>query len=210
MNDTVTPFGVVGRMCFQKIPIPFLNVTFNTTAIQKQLCLGLCACNLKQRSITIFFDHRKEHASTRGLTQHSTVPSCKTLLDQSLPPSTGICWINHDGVSQSNAFKGNGRVADWQDGDINCMIIKHVTNTCKETLAPSFFGSGLGFGPIFFINSCYYKFDALTEYDWPVRDPCGKGELNQLNGVAEPRGNIFIHLLMNINCSPMGNFSCQW
>ena len=72
------------------------------------------------------------------------------------------------------------------------------------------FGSGLGFGLIFFIHSCYYKFDTLTEYDWPVRDPCEKGELDQLNGIAEPRGNILIHLLMNINCSPMCNFSCQW
>ena len=41
----------------------------------------------------------------RGLTQYSTIPSCKTLLDQSLPPSTGIYWINPEGVSQSNAFK---------------------------------------------------------------------------------------------------------
>ena len=88
---------------------------------------------------------------------------------------------------------GNGSLVDWQDGDINCMIIKHVTNTCKETPAPSFFGSGLGFGPIFFIHSRYYHFDTLTEYDWPVSDPCGKGELDQLNSVAEPRGNIFIH-----------------
>ena len=88
---------------------------------------------------------------------------------------------------------GNGSLVDWQDGGINCMIVKHVTNTCKETPAPSFFGSGLGFGPIFFIHSCCYNFDTLTEYDWPVSDPCGRGELDQLNGVAEPRGNIFIH-----------------
>ena len=81
---------------------------------------------------------------------------------------------------------GNGSLVDWQDGDINCMIIKYVTNTCKETPATSFFG------PIFFIHSRYYHFDTLTEYDWPVHDPCGKGELNQLNGVAEPHGNIFI------------------
>ena len=64
MNDTATPFGLLGRMCFQKLPIPSLNVTLNTTAIQKQPFLGLCACNLKQRSRTILFDYRKKHAST--------------------------------------------------------------------------------------------------------------------------------------------------
>ena len=62
MNDTATLFCELGRMSYQKIPIPSLNVTFNTTAIQKQLFLGLCAYNLKQSSETIFFDHRKEHA----------------------------------------------------------------------------------------------------------------------------------------------------
>ena len=86
---------------------------------------------------------------------------------------------------------------DWQYGDINCTIIKHVTNTCKDTPAPSLFGNGLDFGPMFFIHEnglyyLYYYFDTLTEYQWPVHDPCGQEELNQLNGVAEPHGNIFI------------------
>ena len=79
---------------------------------------------------------------------------------------------------------GNGSLVDWQDGDIICMIMKYVTNTCKETPAPSFFG------PTFFIHSRYYHFDTLTENDWPVHDPCGKGEFNQLNGVAEPHGTF--------------------
>ena len=261
MNDTATPFGVLGRMCFQKIPILSLNVTFNTAALQKQLFLGLCACNLKQRLITILFDHRKEHASTPWINPAFTSVGGWTLVlsysftnyslfrDRSnaiTPRTNWPVWFYkyvHVPVSSTPSLNetyykavnfslwkklgrqiliksninnwlvsdpGNGSVVNWQDGDINCMIIKYVTNTCKETSAPSFFGSGLGFGPIFFIHSCYYNSNNLTEYDWPVSDPCGKGELDQLNGVAEPRGNIFIHMLMNINCSPMCNFSCQW
>ena len=90
---------------------------------------------------------------------------------------------------------GNGSVVNWQDGDINCMIIKYVTNTCKETSAPSFFGSGLGFGPIFFIHSCYYNSNNLTEYDWPVSDPCGKGELDQ--DFAFSQSQIFFNEVEN-------------
>ena len=90
---------------------------------------------------------------------------------------------------------GNGSLVDWQYGDINCTIIKHVTSTCKDTPAPSVFDRFPGSGPIFFDHVFfffYYYFDTLTEYDWPVHDPCGKSEPNQLNGVAEPHGNIFI------------------
>ena len=44
---------------------------------------------------------------------------------------------------------GNGSLVDWQYGDINCTIIKHVTSTCKDTPAPSVFDGFPGSGPIF-------------------------------------------------------------
>ena len=81
MNDTAAPFGVLGGMCFQKIPILSLNVTFNTTAIQKQLFfLDLYAYSLKQSSVTIFFDHRKEQACTPWIN-----PAFSSLIVQDSP-----------------------------------------------------------------------------------------------------------------------------
>ena len=87
---------------------------------------------------------------------------------------------------------GTGSLVDWQDGDINCRIIKYVTATCRETLAPSLLIVSAGYGPIFLNTNLYYYFDGYTGHSWPTHDPCGQNWSNHLKGVAEPHGNIFI------------------
>lgn len=87
---------------------------------------------------------------------------------------------------------GNGNLVDWQGGDINCQIIKHVTDTCKQTPAPSVLKVGSGYGPKFLNSKLYYYFEGYTGRSWPTHDPCGRNNPNQLKGVAEPHGNIFI------------------
>ena len=87
---------------------------------------------------------------------------------------------------------GTGSLVDWQDGDINCRIIKYVTATCRETLAPSVLKVSTGNGPKFLNTQLYYYFDGYTGRSWPTHDPCGQNWSNHLKGVAEPHGNIFI------------------
>ena len=167
-----------------------------------QLFLGLCAYNLKQSSETIFFDHRKEHACTPDGPVQVPVSTTPPLNETDYNAVNFSLWkkLGRQILIKSNINNwlvcdpGNGSLVDWQYGDINCTIIKHVTSTCKDTPAPSVFDRFPGSGPIFFdhVFFFYYYFDTLTEYGWPVHDPCGKSEPNQLNGVAEPHGNIFI------------------
>ena len=87
---------------------------------------------------------------------------------------------------------GTGSLVEWQDGDINCRIIKYVTATCRETLAPSVLKVSTGYGPKFLNTKLYYYFDGYTGNSWPTHDPCGQNWSNHLKGVAEPHGNIFI------------------
>ena len=75
---------------------------------------------------------------------------------------------------------------------MSCQIIKHVTDTCNDTPAPSTFSPSQGFGPTFSASGLYYYFDGFTGENWPTHDPCGRNQPNQLKGVAEPHGNIFI------------------
>ena len=91
---------------------------------------------------------------------------------------------------------GTGSLVDWQEGDVNCQIVKHVTNTCRDASAPSKFSLSTGYGPMLNINSArlniYYYFDCHTGKHWPTHDPCGANSQNQLKNIVNPHGNIFI------------------
>ncbi|KAJ7376712.1 hypothetical protein OS493_033336 [Desmophyllum pertusum] len=91
---------------------------------------------------------------------------------------------------------GTGSLVDWQEGDVSCQIVKHVTDTCKDKSAPSKFSPSPGYGPMFYtsryFNSTYYYFDGFTGNHWPTHDPCGKNQGNHVKNVVSPHGNIFI------------------
>ena len=91
---------------------------------------------------------------------------------------------------------GTGSLVDWQDGDVSCQIVKHVTTTCNDKPAPGMFARIQGYGPMLYStgywNSTYYYFDGYTGKNWPTHDPCGKNSANHLKNIADPHGNVFI------------------
>lgn len=91
---------------------------------------------------------------------------------------------------------GTGSLVDWQEGEVSCKVVKHVTNTCTSALAPSKISPSKGYGPKLYRDSewysLYYYFDGYTGKDWPSHDPCGKSKSNHLKNVVNPRGNIYI------------------
>ena len=92
---------------------------------------------------------------------------------------------------------GNGSLVDWQEGDVHCRIVRHVTNTCKETPAPSLLIIyQTDTGPMFKMSASqydiYYFFDGYTVKHWPVHDPCGRNNDDNLEIVLNPFGNIFV------------------
>ena len=91
---------------------------------------------------------------------------------------------------------GSGSLVDWQEGDVSCRIVKHVTDTCKDKLAPGKFSPSKGYGPMFYTSTyfggTYYYFDGYTSENWPTHDPCGLNHGNQERNVVNPHGNIFI------------------
>ena len=93
----------------------------------------------------------------------------------------------------------NGSVVDWQEGYINCSIIKHVTGPSHE-LVPSRFSPNQNnsYGPLLCMtkryNSTNYYFDGHTENHRPTHDPLGGNSPNQKKNVANPHANIFIRV----------------
>ena len=92
---------------------------------------------------------------------------------------------------------GNGSLVDWQEGDVNCTIIKHVIDLSHEVVPFKFSPYHHDrYGPLFYLsegsNSFYYYFDGYTRKHWPTHDPLGTNGPNQKKNVPDPHGNIFI------------------
>ena len=75
-------------------------------------------------------------------------------------------------------------------GSVTCKLVKQVSKQCAGVVPKSF--SSTFWGPVLDADSLYYFFDGDTNGFWPVHDPCGKNQANQLKGVANPHGNIFV------------------
>ena len=93
---------------------------------------------------------------------------------------------------------GNGSLVDWQEGDVNCTIIKQVTDPSHEVVPSKFSTLQYWYGPLFSwsepSHNLYYYFDVYTGQDWPTHDPLGGNSPNQKKNVANPHGNIFIRV----------------
>ena len=92
---------------------------------------------------------------------------------------------------------GSGSLVDWQEGDVNCTIIKHVTDPSHEVVPSKFSPDQQNrYGPLFYVSehsgSFYYYFDGYTGQHWPTHDPLGTNSPNQKKNVPDPHGNIFI------------------
>ena len=86
--------------------------------------------------------------------------------------------------------EGTGSLVEQKAGSITCKLVKQVSKQCAGVVPKSF--SLDSYGPYLSSSSLYYYFDGSTTVAWPTHDPCGGNQANQLKGVANPHGNIFV------------------
>ena len=86
--------------------------------------------------------------------------------------------------------EGTGSLVRQKAGSITCKLVKQVSKQCAGVVPKRF--SQRSYGPYLASSSLYYYFDGNTHNSVPVHDPCGKDRANQLNGVTNPHGNIFV------------------
>ena len=107
----------------------------------------------------------------------------RTIGNQALIKSNINNWI----ACQENS----GSIVRQKAGSLSCKLVKQVSQQCAGVVPTSL--TVHSNGPyLSSSNGIYYHFDGRTSNDWPVHDPCGKTQLNQLKSVANPHGNIFI------------------
>ena len=85
--------------------------------------------------------------------------------------------------------EGTGSLVEQKKGSITCKLVKQVSRKC--TSVPTSFQS-YSRGPAVNHASHFYYFDGDTRSNSPTHDPCGKNQPNQLKGVVNPHGNIFV------------------
>ncbi|XP_078343466.1 uncharacterized protein LOC144629140 isoform X1 [Oculina patagonica] len=88
--------------------------------------------------------------------------------------------------------EGTGSIVQHKAGSITCKLVKQVSNQCAGVV-PNYWGL-VSYGPYtgFSGSEVYYFFNGNEGSNWPMHDPCGKAQANQLKGVANPHGNIFV------------------
>ena len=86
--------------------------------------------------------------------------------------------------------EGSGSLVMQKAGSLSCKLVKQVSKRCAGVV-PKSIGMDSN-GPYLSSSSLYYYFDGNTSGNWPTHDPCGRNQANQVNGVVNPHGNIFL------------------
>ena len=132
------------------------------------------------------------NANTRVST---TVPLSEThyeAMDFALWRTIGNQVLIKSNINNWIACKeGSGSIVRQKAGSLSCKLVKQVSQQCAGVVPTSIVLSG--HGPHLSSTSLYYYFEgSITSSNWPTHDPCGKDQVNQLTGVANPHGNIFV------------------
>ncbi|XP_078343474.1 uncharacterized protein LOC144629147 isoform X2 [Oculina patagonica] len=133
-------------------------------------------------------------ASSANTRVSTTVPLSEThyeAMNFTLWHTIGKEFLIKSNINNWIACKeGTGSIVQQKAGSITCKLVKQVSKQCAGVVPSSL--TLHSYGPVIRASSNYYYFDGNTGDNWPTHDPCGKNQPNQLKGVANPHGNIFV------------------
>jgi hypothetical protein len=138
------------------------------------------------------------YPASSGTTVSTTIPTSPSTTTGAMPflrwRTIGTEWLVTSTINNwVRCTPGTGSLVTLTGGSITCSVERVVVNTC--ILAPYNVGVGgtaNANGPSLNARNFYYYFDGSTAANWPTHDPCGTNSPNQLDGVADPRGAIYV------------------
>ena len=86
--------------------------------------------------------------------------------------------------------EGSGSLVMQKSGSLSCKLVKQVSKQCAGVVPKSI--TMHSHGPYLSSANTYYYFDGSTGGGCPTHDPCGRNQANQVKGVVNPHGNIFV------------------
>ena len=124
----------------------------------------------------------------------ATVPLSEThyeAMNFALWRSIGKEFLIKSNINNWIACKdGSGSLVMQKAGSLYCKLVKQVSKQCAGAVPKSIVMDSSG--PYLNSANLYYFFDGNTGGNWPTHDPCGKNQVNQVKGVVNPHGNIFV------------------
>ena len=155
-----------------------------------------------------FTDYKNFGSSSNAVTPHptwtasgadtrvsTTVPLSEThyeAMDFALWRTVGNQTLMKSNINNWIACEeGTGSIVRQKAGSLSCKLVKQVSQQCHGKV-PTSFRTSNSYGPILDRGSAFYFYDGSTSGSYPTHDPCGQDQLNQLAGVANPHGNIFV------------------
>ena len=86
--------------------------------------------------------------------------------------------------------EGSGSLVMQKAGSLSCKLVQQVPKQCAGVVPKSITMDSRG--PVLSSANAYYYFDGSTSGNWPTHDACGRNQANQVKGVVNPHGNIFV------------------
>ena len=87
--------------------------------------------------------------------------------------------------------EGSGSLVMQKSGSLSCKLVKQVSKQCAGRVVPKSI-TMYSYGPYLNSASHFYFFDGSTRTNAPTHDPCGRNQANQVKGVVNPHGSIFV------------------
>ena len=129
---------------------------------------------------------------------HTRVSTTVTLSETHYEAMSFALWrsIGKEFLIKSNinnwiaCKEGSGSLVMQKSGSLSCKLVKQVSKQCAGVVPKSI--TMPSNGPSLNTASHNYYFESSTGGGWPTHDPCGRNQANQVKGVVNPHGNIFV------------------
>jgi hypothetical protein len=130
-----------------------------------------------------------------GTPTSTTVPTTPTspgALDFALWSSLGANLLVESNINHwVSCTPGTGSLVTKTGGSMTCTLVKVVPNKCTSNVPKSVAFDAVSAG--LWDTSTYYYWDgSTTTANWPTHDPCGMNQENQVTGLADPYGSIYL------------------
>jgi len=131
-------------------------------------------------------------ATTRVSTEAPTSEDDHEAIEFSLWTLIGAEFLVRSNLNHTiRCVEDGGSLVDFLNGPLDCEVVDNVAEVCLDN-APGSIIPVCNYGPCLSGTGPYYYWDGSVAGNWPTHDPCGLNQFNQVQGLKQPQGAIYL------------------